>query len=113
MGLVRLLFYAALAVAAPHAASAATFGELATWCAPPNEGGSQNLCTAYLNSYLQLLASPNEQLSGEHRACVPKSEPLEQIAQIARAYADRNPASRELAAPVGLGKALQGRYPCS
>ena len=113
MSSVRLLFCAALATAAPHAASAATFGELATWCAPQKEGGSQNLCTAYLDSYLQLLASPDEQLSGEHRACVPKSEPLEQIAQIARAYADRNPSSRELAAPVGLGMALQGRYPCS
>ena len=82
------------------------------WCAPPDAGGSPNLCTAYLESYLRLLESPDTPLSGEHRACVPKDVDLDQIAQSMRAYADRNPSSRELAAPDCLVMALQGRYPC-
>ena len=54
------------------------------------------------------LASPDRNLSGEHRACVPKDVDLDQIAQIMLAYADRNPSSRELATPIGLGMRSRG-----
>ena len=101
----------AIAVVATPAA-AATFGELAAWCAPADTGGRPLLCAAYLDAGLGLLASPDRAAAGDARACVPAGEDPARIVGLLEDYASRNPASRRLSSAAGLGLALGGRYTC-
>ena len=55
-------------------ANAATFGELEAWCAPPEAGGRPGLCSGYLETMIQGLASTDPSLNDGVRACVPEGE---------------------------------------
>ena len=101
----------AIAVVATPAA-AATFGELAAWCAPADTGGRPLLCAAYLDAGLGLLASPDRAAAGDARACVPAGEDPARVVRLLEDYAGRHPASRRLPGAAGLGLALAGRYAC-
>jgi len=108
---IRVSVLAGLTVLATDPAAAATFGELEAWCAPPEEGGRPALCSGYLETYLQGLASTKPSLNGGNRVCVPESEDRGELIRALRVYASKNPSSRKLPGVVGLGRALEG-YPC-
>jgi hypothetical protein len=97
-------------VASPVAA--ATFGELEAWCAPADSGGRPALCSGYLETQLQGLASADPALNDGTRACVPEAEDRSRVIRLMRAYAREKPSSRTLPGIVGLGQALKDRYPC-
>jgi Rap1a immunity proteins len=93
-------------------AAAATFGELESWCAPPDAGGRPRLCSGYLETEIQGLASTDPSMNSGVRACVPETEDRGKLVQLLRAYARENPSSRDLPGIVGLGQALKDHYPC-
>jgi Rap1a immunity proteins len=93
-------------------AVAATFGELTAWCAPAEAGGRPTLCSRYLGTYLEALASPDASLNDGVRACVPEAADRAELVHLILAYADANPASDALSGIAGAGKALEDRYPC-
>ena len=93
-------------------AAAATFGEVESWCAPPDAGGRPTLCSGYLETEIQSLASTDPSMNGGVRACVPETEDRSKLRQLMRAYARDNPSSRDLPGVVGLGQALKDLYPC-
>jgi hypothetical protein len=108
----RLLWLAAFATMIAPSVSAATFGELEAWCAPAEQGGKPNLCSGYLDSELELLASPDTDINGGTRVCVPANADRAQLVTLIRDYARRNPAARDLGTVVGLGQALKDQFPC-
>jgi hypothetical protein len=69
-------------------AAAATFGELEAWCAPPDAGGRPRLCSGYLETYIQGLASTDPSLNDGVRACVPEGADR---AEVVRLLQDRYP----------------------
>lgn len=101
---------ALLAIITPGAAKAATLAELADWCAP--EVGRPNLCSSYLETILQGLASTDPVMNGGNRMCVPPDADRAEIIRLVRAYAARSRAAKETDALDGVGAALKGRFPC-
>ena len=93
-------------------AAAATFGEIAAWCTPPDAGGRPALCSGYLETYLQGLASADPLLNNGVRACVPETEDRGEVMRLIQAYARANPSSEALSGIAGVGEALKDRYPC-
>ena len=112
MRIATLLLAACLSVAAPLSAFAATFGELVEWCGPENSGGRPGLCSAYLETYLQALASPDASLNDGVRACVPESADRAQINALIQAYGRQHPESTGESGVGGVGLALKDHYPC-
>lgn len=112
MRLPKVVFAAALITIAATPVRAASFGELASWCAPPEANGRPDLCTGYLETYLQGLASTNASLNDGVRACVPEAENRSEVVRLLLAYAREHPDSRTLPGIVGLGEAVKIRYPC-
>ena len=108
----RLAVPTVLALLLPGPAMAATLGELEAWCAPPDKGGRPSLCQGYLNANLELLASPDPASNGGARACVPAQEDRARIVGLMRDYAHRHPEARGQDSVTGLGKALEGHFPC-
>jgi hypothetical protein len=108
--LLLLAPLAGVLVATP--AEAASFGELQAWCGPAADGGDFTLCEAYLTSELELLGSRDPMTDGGTPACVPAGQDLGQIVRLVEDYARRNPSSRALASTDGVGRALEGRFPC-
>jgi hypothetical protein len=106
------LLVAALVVTIATPAAAASFGELLTWCGPPDQGGRPELCHSYLDSGLELLASPDKSLNDGLRACVPKGEDRAEVVSLLWAYARAHPAAHSLDFVDGLGLVLKERYPC-
>ena len=112
MRLFRLLTLSLLAVAPAVPASAATFAELAQWCAPEANGGRPGLCSGYLETYLEALASPDPSLNDGVRACVPDTVDRAEIRTLIGSYARSHPEAAGQSGIAGLGQALKGRYPC-
>jgi hypothetical protein len=108
----HLLIAAGLLCLGVSPAAAATFGELVAWCAPADAGGRPVLCSRYLETYLEALASPKESLNDGVRACVPETADRGELVRLILAYADAHPASDALSGIAGAGKALEDRYPC-
>jgi Rap1a immunity proteins len=108
--LLLLAPLAAATLATPAAAT--TFDELLTWCAPAGKGSDPTLCKGYLESELELLASPDPVSNGGTPACVPADYDRGRIVGLMREYARHHPESRGLSSPDGLGLALKGRFPC-
>jgi len=92
--------------------AAASFGEIAAWCTPPDAGGRPALCSGYLETYLQALASPDPSLNNGARACVPETEDRSELMLLIQAYARASPSSESLSGIAGVGEALKDRYPC-
>lgn len=109
---LRYLIIAGLLLLPVMPAAAATFGEVASWCAPPDAGGRPTLCSGYLETEIQALASTDPSMNGGVRVCVPETEDRSKLRQLMRAYALDNPSSRDLRGVVGLGQALKDLYPC-
>jgi hypothetical protein len=95
-------------LAAP--AMAATFGDLVGWCAEAD--GRPALCSGYLETYLQGLASPDPSLNNGVRACVPETTDRAEIRALIQSYARKHPESLTSSGVEGLGRALKDRYPC-
>ena len=112
MTIARLMCLAVLATLIAVPVSAATFGELEAWCAPADKGGKPNLCSGYLDTELELLASPDTTINGGTRVCVPANVDRAKLVALIRDYARLNPAARDLDTVVGLGQALKGHFPC-
>ena len=93
-------------------ASAATFGELASWCAPEASGGRPQLCSSYLQTYLPALRSDDATLNDGVRACVPDSVDEAELLRLIRAFADAHPEAAQLSGIAGTGEALKDRFPC-
>jgi hypothetical protein len=108
----RLLLVVTLTLFVAAPVAAATFGELEGWCAPDANAEGAALCTEYLRSELDLLASPDATINGGTRACVPAGEDRGRIIDLLRSYARAHPASRKLSSTTGLGLALNGHFPC-
>jgi Rap1a immunity proteins len=112
MRIATILLAVCLSVAAPLSAHAATLAELVGWCAPESAGGRPQLCSLYLESALQSLASPEPSLNGGVRVCVPDSADRAQIVTLIRAYSHQHPASTSVSGMGELGLALKDHYPC-
>jgi hypothetical protein len=112
MRLSAMLLVACLGLVAPLPALAATFGELTSWCAPESSGGRPGLCTGYLETYLEALASPDQSLNDGTRACVPENADRSQINALIQSYAKQHPEAAGESGVRGLGLALGDRYPC-
>jgi hypothetical protein len=93
-------------------ARAASFTEFLSWCAPEDRGGRPALCSAYLETYLENLASADPNLNDGVRACVPASADRTELVRQVLAYAAEHPAKPDLSGIGGVGMALQGHYPC-
>ena len=112
MSLSKVALATALIRLAVSPVSAATFGELEAWCAPPEADGRPALCTGYLETYLQGLTSTDPSLNNGVRACVPEAEDRSVVVRLIQVYAREHPEARTLPAIVGVGEALKDRYPC-
>lgn len=110
--LARAIGLATAAVILAHPASAATLGELDAWCAPEQSGGRPSLCSGYLGTILEGLASKDPTMNGGTRACVPAEEDRSRVIQIMHDYAQKNPVALKQSAVVALGPALKAHYPC-
>jgi hypothetical protein len=106
------LIFAGLLLLPTVPVNAATFGELEAWCATPEAGGRPRLCSGYLETMIEGLASTDPSLNDGVRACVPEGEDRAEVVRLLLAYARDNPSSRDRSAIVGLGQAVKGRYPC-
>jgi hypothetical protein len=107
--LARLLI---LALLCPMPAYAATLGEISAWCVPPDRGGQPKLCAGYLDSNLELLASPDLTDNGGRRICVPAHFDRDQIIRLMNDYLRKHPEARDMDSVDGLGAALQAQFPC-
>lgn len=108
-----LLIAAAGALAVAQPAMAATFGQLVEWCAPEPSGGRPGLCSGYLETYLQGLASTDATLNNGIRACVPEETDRAAIRALIASYAHEHPEAAGEPGVLGLGQALRKLYPCS
>ena len=106
------LLLAPLVVTIATPALATSFGELLTWCGPPDRGGRPSLCDSYLDAGLELLASPDKSINDGLRACVPEDEDRAGIVSLLRAYARSHPDTHTHDFVDGLGLALKDRFPC-
>ena len=109
---LRYLIVAGLLLLPVMPTAAAPFGEVESWCAPPDTGGRPTLCSGFLETEIQGLASTDPSMIGGVRTCVPETEDRGKLRQLMRAYARDNPSSRDLPGVVGLGQALKDLYPC-
>jgi Rap1a immunity proteins len=109
--LLRIAF-AALCLLSAGSATAATFGELASWCAPEDAGGRPGLCVNYLQTYLEALRTDDASLNDGVRACVPESADHDELVQLIRAYAREHPDAATRSGVAGTGEALKTRFPC-
>ena len=91
---------AILALSLPTPASAVTFGEIAAWCAPADQGGHPNLCSGYVDTELELLASPDPTMNGGTRVCVPADTDRTKLVALIRDYARSHPNARDQDAVV-------------
>lgn len=110
-GLV-LLIAAGCALATARPAAAASFGELAEWCAPEAAGGRPGLCSGYLETYLSALASTDPTQNDGVRACVPEETDRAVIRARIEAYAREHPDAAAKPGVTVLGEALRDSYPC-
>ena len=110
MHLLRFVGLSLVVVAAAPPASAATFAELVQWCSPEEKGGRPGLCSGYLETYLEGLASPDPSLNDGVRACVPEATDRAQVRALIHSYARSHPEAGGQPGIVGLGQALKGRY---
>lgn len=108
------LVIAPLVVTIATPAAATSFGELLTWCEPPDQGGRPQLCSSYLDTGLELLASPEKfvHFKDSVRVCVPDGEDRARVVSLLRAYARSRPDAHSVDFVDGLGLALKDRYPC-
>ena len=102
MRIATILLAVCLSVAAPLSAFAATLAELVEWCAPENAGGRPALCSLYLETALEELASPDPILNGGVRVCVPDSADRAQIHALIQAYSLQHPGSTSVSGMVNL-----------
>ena len=86
---------------------------LEAWCAPADQGGHPNLCSGYLDTELELLASPDPTLNGGTRICVPADADRAKLVALIRDYARSHPSARDQDAVVGVGQSLTGEIPLS
>lgn len=98
-----------IASAAAGVAQAATLAELAEWCGEP---GRPNLCSSYLETMIEGLASTDPVINGGNRMCIPPEADRNAIIRQVRAYAGRTKGAAEMSALDGVGSALKGRFPC-
>ena len=56
------------------------------------QGRQANLCSGYLNTEIELLASPDTTINGGTRVCVPANVEPEKLMVLIRDYAHRDPA---------------------
>jgi hypothetical protein len=110
--LARAAFAAVLYVTWTGSAGAATFGELASWCAPEDAGGRPGLCTSYLQTYLEALRTDNASLNDGVRACVPEATDNAELVRLIRAFANAHPEASSRSGVAGAGEALKDRFPC-
>ena len=113
MRLSVILLVAGLGAIPAAPAFAATFAELVAWCAPEDAGGRPGLCSGYLETYLQALASSDASMNDGVRACVPETTDRAEILTLIQSYASKHPESKSSSGVGGLGHALKDRYPCS
>ena len=108
------LLLAPLVVTIATPAAATSFGELLTWCGPPDRGGRPELCDNYLDAGLELLASPDQFVifKDRIRTCVPEGEDRARIISLLRAYARSHPDIQTRDFVDGLGLAPKGHFPC-
>jgi hypothetical protein len=104
------LWMVLFSIAAGGPAHAATLEEFTSWCAP--EGGREQLCQTYLQTYIEGLASTDPVMNGGNRACVPPDADRNEIIRVVRAYAAESGTAGDVSGVEGLGAALKGRYPC-
>lgn len=107
-----LLVAVALAATA-SSAKAASFSDIVSWCVPESQGGRPTLCYAYLETYLEALASTDPDLNDGVRACVPASADRTELVKLILTYAKDHPAEPNLSGIGGVGMVLKGNYPCS
>src|SRR3954449_1860818 len=84
---LRFIGLLLVAVTTALPASAATFAELVQWCAPEEKGGRPGLCSGYLETYLEGLASPDPSLNDGVRACVPEATDRAQVRALIESHA--------------------------
>ncbi len=106
----RLALVAALVQLTSTPVAAASFGEFMSWCTGAN--ARPILCSGYLVTYLEGLASPDQSVNSGLRACVPENADRDELMRLIRAYAEANPSSSALPGFAGVGQALKDRYPC-
>lgn len=107
-----LLLAVGLSLTACSRANAETFGELVAWCAPADRGGKPNLCSGYLDSELELLASTDRTVNSYPRVCAGAKADRAQVIELLRAYARANPGARDGESMDGLSAALGDHFPC-
>ena len=112
MRLSVILLVAGLGAIPAAPAFAATFAELVAWCAPEDAGGRPGLCSGYLETYLQALASHNETLNDGVRACVPETTDRAEIRAMIQDYARKHPEAANESGGPAVGRVLKDRYPC-
>ena len=110
---MRTAFAAVLVSASVNSAAAATFGELAAWCAPEDAGGRPGLCANYLQTYLEALRTDDPSLNDGVRACVPNTVEHAELTRLIGAYAREHPDAEARSGVAGAGEALKDRFPCS
>src|SRR4051794_24853484 len=107
MHLLRFVGLFLIVVAAAPPASAATFGGLGQWCSPEEKGGPPGLCSGYLETCLEGLASPDPSLNDGVRACVPATTDRAQVRALIQSYARSHPETGSQSGIAGLGQALK------
>ena len=105
MRIATILLAVCLSVAAPFPRSPPP--SPSSWNGAPRKmrADGPGLCSAYLETYLQALASPDPSLNDGVRACVPESADRAQIHALIQAYSRQHP---ESAGESGVG----GAWPC-
>ncbi|MGD9510691.1 MAG: Rap1a/Tai family immunity protein [Geminicoccaceae bacterium] len=111
--MLRAAFAVVLYLVWPGPAGAATFGELASWCAPEDAGGRPALCASYLQTYLEALRTDDASLNDGVRACVPEAADRTELVGLIRTYAKTHPEASSRSGVAGAGDALKDRFPCS
>ena len=101
MRLSVILLVAGLGAIPAAPAFAATFAELVAWCAPEDAGGRPGLCSGYLETYLQALASSDASMNDGVRACVPETTDRAEILALIQSYASKHP---EVEEQLGRGR---------
>lgn len=96
----------------PRPSSATTLGDLEAWCAPEDKGGRPALCGTYLDTGLELLASPDPVTNGGMRTCVPAQENRAHVVDLLRDYVRQHPDAHDMDLVAALGQALQRHFPC-
>jgi hypothetical protein len=99
-----------LAAMTAGVAQAASLAELESWCGPDDT--REQLCSTYLETIIEGLASDDPIMNGGNRMCVPPDADRGQIIRLVRAYAAQTKGANDMSALDGVGAALKGHFPC-